>query len=133
MSIWIKANKLVAQHLNVGRSRKKLLDGCVLLWFRDMEAFGPLTSLNESISRIGGLRLTGSEAAEERDGRVLRPLPLATDPRFFIEYEANRNGMAAAPAPAAAVDETADETADDAPAPADGGEPLDTTSNTDEE
>ena len=85
MARYIKANPKVAAFLALTRDRNTVKDGNYLLWQSDMLAFGPLTQLSETLTRIGGLALLAHEAREEQDGTVTRPLPVATDPRFVVE------------------------------------------------
>lgn len=85
MARYIKANPKVAAFLGLMRDRNTVKDGNYLLWQADMLAFGPLTQLPETLTRIGGLALLAHEAREEQDGTVTRPLPVATDPRFVVE------------------------------------------------
>ena len=82
---YIKANPKVVDFLHLKDSRNQLKDGNFILWQGDMLAFGSLTALQEILSEIGGIALTSHEAREEQDGTTLRPLPVATDPRFVVE------------------------------------------------
>ena len=82
MARYIKANPLVAKFLHLEDVRNTVKDGNYLLWQADMQAFGPLSLLPETLEQIGGIVLTPHEAREEQDGTVTRPLPTATDPRF---------------------------------------------------
>lgn len=92
MARYIKANPLVAKHLNLQNDRNTVKDGNYILWQADMLAFGPLIRLPETLAAIGAIALMPHEAREEQDGIQLRPLPEATDPRFIM--------------PAASVEET---------------------------
>ena len=83
MARYIKANPLVAQYLELQEIRNRVQDGNYILWQADIHEFGPLTMLPEILAQIGGIVLSPSEAREEQDGTVLRPLPVATDPRFI--------------------------------------------------
>lgn len=85
MARYIKANHLVAEFLHVENDRNRVTDGNYLLWQADILAFGKLIDLPEILAQIGGLALMAHEAKEEQDGTVVRPLPVATDPRFIIE------------------------------------------------
>lgn len=84
MAFYIKVNPKVASHLGLQSDRLQLADGNYILWQADMLAFGPLTRLSETLAEIGGYALMPHEARQEQDGTVLRPLPVATDPRFII-------------------------------------------------
>lgn len=84
MAIYIKANRLVAEHLKLEKIRFKLADGNYLLWQADMQAFGPLYQIHKSCELIGALPLQPWEAKQEQQGTVIRPLPVATDPRFVL-------------------------------------------------
>lgn len=85
MARYIKANPLVAQHLCLENDRNRVTDGNYLLWQADMLAFGKLTDLSIILEQIGAIALAAHEAKQEQDGTVVRPLPVATDPRFVIE------------------------------------------------
>lgn len=85
MAKYIKANPKVAQFLHVENDRNQVKDGNYLLWQGDMTVFGPLTMLSDTLKQIGGLALMPHEAREEQDGTILRPLPVAEDPRFVID------------------------------------------------
>lgn len=87
MARYIKANHLVAEFLHVENDRNRVTDGNYLLWQADILAFGKLIDLPEILAQIGGLALMTHEAKEEQDGTVVRPLPVATDPRFIIVPE----------------------------------------------
>lgn len=87
MARYIKANPKVAIFLCVENERNTVKDGNYLLWQADMLKFGPLTQLNETLVKIGGIALMAHEAREEQDGTVTRPLPVATDPRFIMGTE----------------------------------------------
>lgn len=84
MAYYIKANHLVAEHLHLETVRLKVEDGNYLLWQADMLAFGPMTALADTVRAIGAIALLPHEARQEQDGTVLRPLPVATDPRFIL-------------------------------------------------
>lgn len=88
MARYIKANPLVARHLHLEADRNTVSDGNYILWQNDMLAFGPLTRLPETLAEIGAIALMPHEAREEQDGATVRPLPVATDPRFVIQEDA---------------------------------------------
>lgn len=81
---YIKANPKVVEYLNLGTIRNRVNDGNYLLWQADILSFGPLSQLSSILMRIGAISLMPSEARQEQDGIILRPLPEATDERFFI-------------------------------------------------
>ena len=91
MARYIKANPKVAKFLQLENDRNTVKDGNYLLWQADMLSFGPLTHLSETLAMIGGIALMPHEAREEQDGTVIRPLPVATDPRFVVETAAPAN------------------------------------------
>lgn len=84
MARYIKVNPLVAKHLHLEGDRNTVKDGNYILWQGDMLAFGPLTQLAETLAQIGAIALMPHEAREEQDGTVIRPLPVAEDPRFVM-------------------------------------------------
>lgn len=84
MARYIKANPKVVEFLNLKNDRNTVMDGNYILWQSDLLAFGPLTRLPETLAAIGAIALMPHEAREEQDGTNLRPLPVATDPRFIV-------------------------------------------------
>lgn len=82
---YIKANPKVVEYLHLKESRNQLRDTNYILWQSDILEFGSLTQLPEILEQIGAIALSSHEARQEQDGEVLRPLPVATDPRFIIE------------------------------------------------
>ena len=84
MAIYIKANRLVAEYLNVDKIRLKLQDGNYILWQADMAALGKLYEIPQICERIGAIPLQPWEARQEQDGTVTRQLPVATDERFIL-------------------------------------------------
>lgn len=85
MTRYIKVNPKVARHLNLQDDRNTVGDGNYILWLNDMLQFGPLTRLPQTLAEIGGIALMPHEARQEQDGTKLRPLPVATDPKFVVE------------------------------------------------
>ena len=85
MARYIKANPKVVNYLHLENDRNKLKDGNYILWLQDMMAFGPLPHLADTLQRIGAIALLPHEAREEQYGTTMRPLPVATDPKFVIE------------------------------------------------
>ena len=86
---YIKANPKVVEYLHLKDSRNQLRDTNYILWQSDILEFGSLTHLPEILEQIGAIALTSHEARQEQDGEILRPLPVATDPRFVIEQAQN--------------------------------------------
>lgn len=84
MALYIKANRLVAEHCKVDKIRLKLADGNFILWQADMLKFGRLYEITQICEQIGALPLQPWEAKQEQDGIVTRHLPVATDPRFIM-------------------------------------------------
>lgn len=110
MARYIKANPKVVAFLHLEDTRNQLQDGNYLLWQADMLELdmGSLVNLPAILDAIGGIALSAYEAREEQDGTVLRPLPVATDPRFI--YIPPTNPQTQSPetgenAPQAAVEE----------------------------
>lgn len=96
MAIYIKANPLVAKYLGLTNDRNQLPDGNFLLWQCDIMRLGPLSRIAETAEDIGAVLLTPTEAKQEQDGKVLRPLPTANDPRFIIIEEVEPDNTAEA-------------------------------------
>lgn len=110
MARYIKANPLVAKFLQLENDRNTVSDGNYLLWQADMLKFGPLTDLQATLEKIGGLALAPHEARQEQDGTNVRTLPLATDDRFKViitptEEEAEEEPAADAEEEATATEE----------------------------
>lgn len=97
MARYIKANPKVAEFLNLKTDRNTVKDGNYILWQSDLLAFGPLTRLPETLAVIGAIALMPHEAREEQDGTNLRPLPIATDPRFIVPAPAETETPIEAP------------------------------------
>ena len=97
MARYIKANPLVARYLQLENDRNVVSDGNYLFWQNDMLEFGPLTQLNDTLAKIGGIALMPHEAREEQDGTVCRPLPLATDVRFQQSIKDNADDVGNTP------------------------------------
>ncbi len=120
MARYIKANYKVAEFLKVENDRNKVKDGNYLLWQADMQAFGKLIDLPEILEQIGGIALQAHEAREEQDGSVIRPLPVAKDPRFIVEEpEPEDAEQEAAQDPAETDNENQGEAEEAAPEPND--------------
>ena len=123
MARYIKANPKVAAYLNLQNDRNTVKDGNYILWQSDLLAFGPLTRLPETLAEIGAVALMPHEAREEQDGVLLRPLPLATDPRFVVSVSAPVE-TPEPETPAHPVEEPGtDETPDDTEQPTEGDTP----------
>lgn len=84
MERYIKANRLVVEHLHLQGDRTELQDSNFLLWLQDLMVFGPLFNLAAICSQIGAIALTGQEARQEQEGTSCQQLPVATDQRFVI-------------------------------------------------
>lgn len=104
MAKYIKANRLVAEHLGLTTERNRLGDGNYMLWQADMLAFGPLYELDDTLRLIGALALSPWEAREEQDGTVVRALPVATDERFILADVADVAGVDAPDMPETDID-----------------------------
>lgn len=87
MAIYIKANRLVAEHLGLASDRNRVKDGSYLLWQADIGEFGPLFELSSILAQIGAIALQPHEARQEQDGVVSRELPVAEDERFIEPNE----------------------------------------------
>lgn len=123
MARYIKANPKVAAYLNLQNDRNTVKDGNYILWQSDLLAFGSLTRLPETLAEIGAVALMPHEAREEQDGVLLRPLPLATDPRFVVSVSAPVE-TPEPETPAHPVEEPGtDETPDDTEQPTEGDTP----------
>lgn len=85
MEKYVKVNRKVVEFLGLQNDRTQFKDGCFLLWMQDLMVFGNLINFGSILSQIGAIPLTGEEARQEQDGVTNRPLPTATDERFFIK------------------------------------------------
>lgn len=90
MEKYIKANKKVAEFLHLQTIRNAVKDGHYLLWIMDVQPFGNMEDLPNTLQQIGGLLLSGSEAKEEQDGTVTRKLPTPLDKRFIMDDDVQK-------------------------------------------
>ena len=86
-TIFIKANPKVAEFLGLTKERYQFVDGDYLLWWRDIKQIDNdwLAHKQQTMEQIGGVVLTDREAAAAQRGEREVILPVATDPRFYIE------------------------------------------------
>ena len=88
MERYIKANRKVAEFLQLTMDRTKLQDGSFLLWCQDILPLGDPIVFEETLSKIGAIAMDGQTARKEQDGKVCNKLPVATDCRFIMREEA---------------------------------------------
>ena len=81
MERYIKANRKVAEFLQLTEDRTELQDGSFLLWCQDILPFGKPIEFEETLSKIGAIAMDGKTACKEQ-------LPVATDSRFIMREEA---------------------------------------------
>ncbi len=81
---YAKVGRKVIEHLGLEGQRRQFADGSYMIWFRDIRAIDRdwLAHPEETMAAIGGVLLSHTEAYEEQQGIVCRPLPVPTDPRF---------------------------------------------------
>ncbi len=85
--IYVKINPAVSAFLGQTHWRARTADGNYIAFIHDIKRIDRdfLAHPEETASAIGALLLNGAEAKEEQDGASSRPLPAATDPRFYID------------------------------------------------
>jgi len=81
---YVKANRKVAEFLNLTAKRSKLPDGNYILYRLDLTAFGSLVNIMSIIAQIGGVGLTSAQCRDEQKGITNTILPAPTDERFII-------------------------------------------------
>lgn len=81
---YAKVGRKVIGHLGLEGQRRQFADGSYMIWFRDIRAIDRdwLAHPEETMAAIGGVLLSHTEAYEEQQGIVCRPLPVPADPRF---------------------------------------------------
>lgn len=85
MPHYVKCNEKTYQRIGAPLNRVRTKDGCYLAWQADFTCFPEWPDMNAVASRTGSLLLQPTQAREEQDGSVLRPLPVATDEDFVME------------------------------------------------
>lgn len=88
MERYIKANRKVAEFLQLTEDRTELQDGSFLLWCQDILPLGKPIEFEETLSKIGAIAMDGQTARKEQDGEVCNKLPVAIDSRFIMREEA---------------------------------------------
>lgn len=87
MERYIKANRKVAEFLQLTMDRTELQDGSFLLWCQDILPLGDPIVFEETLSKIGAIAMDGQTARKEQDGKVCNKLPVAIDSRFIMREE----------------------------------------------
>lgn len=85
MPHYVKCNEKTYRRIGAPLNRVRTKDGCYLAWQADFTCFPEWPDMNAVASRTGSLLLQPTQAREEQDGSVLRPLPVATDEDFVME------------------------------------------------
>lgn len=88
MERYIKANRKVAEFLQLTKDRTELQDGSFLLWCQDILPLGDPIVFEETLPKIGAIAMDGQTARKEQDGKVCNKLPVAIDSRFIMREEA---------------------------------------------
>lgn len=85
--IYVKINPAVSEFLGQTHWRARTADGNYIAFIQDIKRIDRdfLAHPSETASAIGAVLLNSREAKEEQDGTCSRPLPAATDPRFYID------------------------------------------------
>ena len=81
---YYKANKKVAEYLNLTNERNETKDKNYILWVADINRFGSLGDIDKILSDIGAVALSPVDARKELTGEVCTPLPTPADERFVI-------------------------------------------------
>lgn len=81
---YYKANKKVAEYLNLTNERNETKDKNYILWVADINRFGSLGDIDKILSDIGAVALSPVDARKELTGEVCTPMPVPADERFVI-------------------------------------------------
>ena len=65
MERYIKANRKVAEFLQLTEDRTELQDGSFLLWCQDILPFGKPIEFEETLSKIGAIAMDGKTACKD--------------------------------------------------------------------
>ena len=84
--VYAKVNEKVVEAVGRSEWHPRTSDGNYLVFITELKRIDRdvFAHRAETAAAIGAVMLTDPEAAQEQKGTVVRPLPVATDPRFRI-------------------------------------------------
>lgn len=83
--MYYKANKKVAEYLQLTAERNETRDGNYILWVADINRFGSLANIGEILANIGAVAIHPKDVRDELLGVTNTPLPKPLDKKFVIE------------------------------------------------
>ena len=83
--MYYKANKKVAEYLQLTAERNETRDGNYILWVADINRFGSLANVDEILANIGAVAIHPKDVRNELLGITNTPLPTPLDEKFVIE------------------------------------------------
>lgn len=83
--MYYKANKKVAEYLQLTAERNETRDGNYILWVADINRFGSLANIDEILANIGAVAIHPKDVRNELLGITNTPLPTPLDEKFVIE------------------------------------------------
>lgn len=83
--MYYKANKKVAEYLQLTAERNETRDGNYILWIADINRFGSLSNIDEILANIGAVAIHPKDVRNELLGVTNTPLPTPLDEKFVIE------------------------------------------------
>ena len=82
--MYYKANKKVAEYLQLTAERNETRDGNYILWVADINRFGSLANIDEILANIGAVAIHPKDVRNELLGITNTPLPTPLDKKFVI-------------------------------------------------
>lgn len=82
--MYYKANKKVAEYLQLTAERNETRDGNYILWVADINRFGSLANIDEILANIGAVAIHPKDVRNELLGITNTPLPTPLDEKFVI-------------------------------------------------
>ena len=82
--MYYKANKKVAEYLQLTAERNETRDGNYILWVADINRFGSLANIDEILTNIGAVAIHPKDVRNELLGVTNTPLPTPLDEKFVI-------------------------------------------------
>lgn len=82
--MYYKANKKVAEYLQLTAERNETRDGNYILWVADINRFGSLANIDEILANIGAVAIHPKDVRNELLGITNTPLPTPLVEKFVI-------------------------------------------------
>lgn len=114
--MYMKINERVKAALGGGgKYMPSTADGNYLAFATAIKQIDPtfLAHPQETAAALGGVLLSDPEAKEEQTGKVIRPLPVATDPRFVMPVDVTAPSEDEETGPDSATEEQTPEVAEE--------------------